>query len=510
MKNKLKLKQFVKKPVVGLMVIVVFSKILGFFREIVMSYYYGASYVTDTFALANSSANIFFGWVAVLAVLHTPFFQEIKEQKGTENAQKFTNQLILLTVFIGGICLFVLTIFSNNAIGLVAKGFSAEMVEITSIFFRWAIMGLLITTINQIWISELNCKKAFISANATNLILSLIQVIIIFTSGYLNNIMLLKVSQPLAVFIQLILLIILVRKNGRTFKLGTPFVGEFKRLFILITPVFFVTLMDQINTLIDRMFASGLTEGSISALNYAHMVKQLFFFVFATAIVTILFPKLSESISQNNLEEFKNITIKGIRYMIILFVPITLFVMTFSNAIVSIIYERGAFDSTAAKMTSESLFMYGSALLPLAIREILLKGFLAMMNTRVNLFIGILSTIINIALNFLLVSHFQHMGLALSTSLTAYLTVPILFFMMRKKIFIRNIRNEILLMVKTLFSALVGILIIRLIYNTTQIIFSSSTIWSFTGIIIGSIMGVLCYILLLKIMKVDEMKLIIR
>ena len=58
-----------KRTFYWLTIIAIISKFLGFIREIIMSYFYGAGMYTDIYQMASSAANIFGGWILTFAVI---------------------------------------------------------------------------------------------------------------------------------------------------------------------------------------------------------------------------------------------------------------------------------------------------------------------------------------------------------------------------------------------------------------------------------------------------------
>lgn len=486
----------------SLMIITVLSKILGFCREVILAYFYGASDITDTYLMASSAAAVFFGWISTLSILHTPLYQSAKFKHSKEYAERFTNQLILIVSLTGVLCIWFASNFSYEIISFISSGFSNSQIEMTVIFFQWVVYSVVINAINQIWISEMNCKDRFVSAASTNLILSIVQMVIILFSGVLQNILLLRITQVSASIVQFLLLYFICKK-GRFNKIRLPFVKEFRNMFVLTIPIFLSSFMDEINSFFDKSFGSMLKEGSISALNYAHLIKQLFFFIFVTSFITVIFPKISKDAAQENWPSFsKNIT-NSLNVIILLFVPITLFVVFFSKPIVSLIYLRGQFDLIALDMTSIALSMYGLALLPLAIREVLIKAFQALQSTKTCMYVGFISTLLNIILNFLLINVMGHAGLALSTAISAYATVPILYLLLIRKGFVKNFHKTILVLIKSSISASIAIFIVYIIYSGLSLSISSLFIQTLFMLIILVLLLIL-YIFMMYMLRVPE------
>lgn len=489
-----------------LTIITIASKVLGFCREIVLSYFYGASDITDMYLMASSAATVFFGWLTTLSVLHTPLFQEAKFKGGKKRAELFSNQLILLVLCAGLFCILISHSFSKELVTLIAKGFSAEKIEITTVFFQWVVYSLIINAINLIWISEMNCKGKLVLANTTNLIFSITQMIIIFLSGFLNNVFLLKITQFMAALFQFFVLYILLRVDRRSFKINMPFMPEIKKMTVLILPVFISSLMDEINSFVDKLFASNLQTGSISALNYSNLIKQLFLLIFGNTIVTIIFPDLSKFAAKKEWSKFCECITSSLSYMILVFTPLTIFVIFFSQQIVTILYGRGAFDTLAIEMTSVSLIMYGSSLLALSIHFLLTKVFQAIQDTKFNMINGIFCTIINVFLNAILVKKYEYAGLALSTSITFYLVIPILYYILYRKRLVHHPGGIILLGCKCFIASIISAFIVKEFYLFLFSMATENLLFNLLMIATCSIIICILYIVLLLLFKTSELK----
>lgn len=492
-----------------LVIVSLLSKLLGFVREVIFSYFYGAGEITDAYLMASSSSGIFLGALATLSVVHTPIYQELKIKESKRRAEQYTNQISLLVLGIGILGMFFIFLNGTKLIQIVARGFDEEKIQLTLNFFYWAAFSVIVTSINQIFISELNCKGKFGVANVTNCILSIVQGMIAFLSGISGNIFALKYSALLAAVIQLLLLIAVLIYTKHEFFGFIPLKKEINTTFVLAVPIFFSTLMDDINAFVDKMFGSGLPEGRISALNYAHLIKQLFFYVFALTMITIIYPKMAESLAKREREEFNASINLGIEYMIILFSVIMIGIIAFARPMIQIVYGRGSFDDTAVLTTSQALVMYAMALLPLAIREVLIRAFQAMKDTKINLLVGIFSTIVNVFLNFVLIEPLGHMGLALSTAIAAYLTIPVLFYFMVRKSVNIQIFKLIQLFMKTLITAFFTVGIFYYFFYSS--ILQVENIW-LKILYLGFVVVGVCifYFMGLFLLKVESVRLIVQ
>lgn len=490
-----------KRTFYWLTIIAIISKFLGFIREIIMSYFYGAGMYTDIYQMASSAANIFGGWILTFAVIHTPLYQQIKVSKNDNQARQFTNQILIIEIFLIILLMIFVSLGSNNIIFYIANGFDSNQINITSEFFVWSVLAISFSAISQLFISELNCNGRMIIANGSNLILSFSQIIIILLGALDNNFEMIKFAMPVSCGIQLLVLSSMIKiKIGRINIFPIP--DEIKTFFILIIPVFVGSMMDEINSFVDKSFGSKLEEGSISALNYAHLLKQLCFYVFTMAIITILYPKISEEIAKKNFNKIAKKINLALDIMIFVFSYLMTYVCFFSFTIVRLIYKRGVFDEGDVTITAQSLIMYALALLPLAIREILIRVFQAYQDTKTNMLIAVASTILNIVLNCLLVNQLYHMGLALSTSIVAYITIPILLYIFKKKNTYFDIKHTYISMGKSIIAAIILCLISFLIVKKMNI--KDNTVLTCIGLLLVAFgVSILIYSAILKLMKIN-------
>lgn len=491
-----------KRKILYLTIIAISSKIFGFLREILMSYYYGASEYSDIYLFSTSMASIFLGWLSTFSVIHTPIYQELKHTKSIKQAERFSNQILFIEILVGFLALIIIWVGGNIIVKTIGKDFSSERIYLTSVFLKWSALSVLLSSLSLTMISELNCGEKIIKANATNIVISTVQIILIVNAVKQDNFLLLRYAAPISSLIQLVILFCMLFRDGRETVVRMPFMAEIKQFFVLIVPVFLSAMMDDINAFVDKAFGARLEAGSISSLNYAHLLKQLCFYIFATALVTIIYPKISENIAKKDYRSAEKNIYNGINSMIIIFTFIVIFICFHSTLIVKLVYERGAFDHRDVIVTSECLIMYCSALLPLAIREILVRTFQAFQDTKINLYIGCLSTIVNVGLNFLLYKKYQHIGLALSTSIAAYISVPILLCLLRRKLNGFDLKTVYITIGKCFLAAGISCGSIYFLMPKSEIT-DMAVVESIATLTIAFIFGIILYSFLLKYLRLN-------
>jgi putative peptidoglycan lipid II flippase len=224
-------------------------------------------------------------------------------------------------------------------------------------------------------------------------------------------------------------------------RVGYRFAADFhwkdsgvRQILRLMAPAVIAASVVQVNVVINAMFAYGVGEGAVSWLSYAFRLMQLPIGVFGVAVATVTLPALSRAAVDGIGEDFKPTLAKGLRLVAFLVLPSTLGLVLLAEPIVSVLYERGAFDSHDRLQTAAALRAYGYGLLCYAWLKVLQPGFYAIEKRWIPMLVSMLALGVNIGFNwfFVFVMRWGHESLALTTSISASINFVILYLAMRK------------------------------------------------------------------------------
>ena len=156
--------------------------------------------------------------------------------------------------------------------------------------------------------------------------------------------------------------------------------------------------------------------------------------VFGVAVATVTLPALSRAAIGGIGEDFRPTLAKGLRLVAFLVLPSTLGLVLLAEPIVSVLYERGAFDAHDRLQTAAALRAYGYGLLCYAWLKVLQPAFYAIDRRWIPMIVSIFALGINIGFNwfFVFVMRWGHESLALTTSISASINFLILYTAMRK------------------------------------------------------------------------------
>jgi len=191
--------------------------------------------------------------------------------------------------------------------------------------------------------------------------------------------------------------------------------------------------LQQINSMLDVVWASFLPTGAISYLYYADRINQLPLGVVGVAIGTALLPLLSRQIKAGNHEAALSNQNRAIEFALLLTLPATAGIMALHEPIIRVLFERGAFDAAATVATSNALAAFAIGLPAFVLVKVLIPGFSARHDTRTPLFIVAVSIAANVALNLALIGPLQHVGIALASSISGWLNVALMGFILHRR-----------------------------------------------------------------------------
>ena len=240
-----------------------------------------------------------------------------------------------------------------------------------------------------------------------------------------------------------------------------------KRTFKLMLPAIFGSSIVQINLLIDTMIASFLVAGSISWLYISDRFVELPLALFGIATATVILPMLSRQHVTGAAEQFNQTMQWAMKLSLLIAVPAMLGLIVLAGPIITTLIQYREFSAFDTQMASMSLVAYAFGLPAFIFIKVLAPGFYSRQDTKTPVKIGVVAMLVNIALNlsFLwLWRHLQlpgaHTGLALATSLSAYVNATLLFLLLKRSQVIFQLGTWIHMALKVFVSSLIMLLVL--------------------------------------------------
>lgn len=484
-----------------LMICNLLSRLLGFGRDMVMSYKYGTSSVSDVYYIATNIVTvIFFAISAAISTTYLPIYAKADSESETKS-KDFHNTLFTIALSVSIVFSAIIFAFGRQITWIFASSFETEQFDLTVKFIQIMSLSMFFNCLSQLIGSFLQFRNKFFFAGITGSVLNI---------GYIIGAVLADLYGPMMLAYSFLLvhifvaIMLIVYSKKYTFSLSLTLHdkgGYMGQAWTLIIPIIFGNIAGQFSEAIDKSMASGLDTGSVSSLNYANKLQTFSIGVFVASIVTVSFPKLSKEYANKNMNKAKNQVRDTTISILAISLPIMFGLIILSTDLVSLVFKRGEFNTHSVMLTSGALVIYAIGLPATALREMLIRSLYAMEDTKNPIIIDILGLGANIALNFLFINQLKHLGLALGTSLANIIKACLLMYLVCKKLKDFFNKKFIIECLKIIFSSTVMAVVVYLSNNALGKILYTGTFQLLITFFASVLIGILVYAFILYLVK---------
>lgn len=210
-----------------------------------------------------------------------------------------------------------------------------------------------------------------------------------------------------------------------------------KKVLLLMGPAIVGASVMQINLLVDTIFASFLSVGSLTWLYYSDRLLEFPIGIFGVALATVVLPHLSHEYAQKSHAKFSASIDWALRWIVFIGVPASIGLVLLAGPLMATLFQYGQFLPRDSVMASYSLMALSAGLVCFLGVKVLVSAFYARQNTKFPVKVAIFSMLTNVIFNFLLIGPLAHAGLALASSLSSFCNVAILLrVLLKQKIYV--------------------------------------------------------------------------
>ncbi|GAA0486799.1 murein biosynthesis integral membrane protein MurJ [Salinibacillus aidingensis] len=414
-------------------VINIISRLLGFAREVVIGYQYGTTSHADSIISAFTIPN--FLYIVVGGAITTAFISVYtkleKERKDTFVQTIFSGLALLM-----GSATLVFFLFPEFWMNVFFSGMSGEAVRLTSELFRWMAPATFFLTMAMILSGIHNVNDHYRISTFGALIFNAVFLILGAGLTFIMG----EYAYGLGALIGSILmfsflLYFVLQKKLAPIKFRLYALPEMKRFVKLALPIMFGGATIQFYFLIQRMFASHLEEGVISAMNYASKMTQFPQAVLMTSVTTIVYPMLSKAVGENDFDKVKRAYQKGFRMLFILLIPASIFIFMYAEDIIRFIFQYGNFSMNSTERTYPLLQIFSLSVLSLALNTYVTRFFYAMENSWIPILLNVISVFgVNILVIWLLIDQYEAKAIAIGTVIATMVNLLLLVILAKRKL----------------------------------------------------------------------------
>ncbi len=414
------------------------SRISGFVRDIILAAVLGAGPVADAFFVALRLPNHFRAIFAEGAfnAAFVPAYARIRQQGGAERAGQFADRIFTLLLASQIVLLAVALIFTPVVIDVLAPGFAhdpgryALAVDLTRITFPYLLLVTLVTLYGGI----LNALQRFAAAAAAPILLNLSLIVALALAAFFPTA---GHAAAWGVLIAGILEFLLVAgdatRAGTLTRLRWPQLdADVRQFFRALGPATVGSAGVQLALFADTIIASFLPAGALSALYYADRLNQLPIGVIGIAAGTVILPEMARRIAAGDETGAVQAQNRAVEFTLLLSIPCVAAFFVIPELIMRGLFVRGAFTAADALAAGRTLSAYAFGLLPFVLIRSAVATFFARGDTTTPLKAALIAAAVNIAFKVLLMGPLAQVGLALATSIGAWINlILVLWFAMR-------------------------------------------------------------------------------
>lgn len=356
------------------------SRILGFFREVLLAKWTGVTSASDTLDLAFIIPDFLFYLSAggYLAITLIPILSDISKNRETELNDYFVSLLYGLSI-VFFIISFLSFLFRYQIVNLL----DVENPDLFIKLFTPIIFSQTFFFIGAILMSFQYFKNDFKYAALAPVIYN--SSIILFGWFYSTSpestVYGFAIGGLVGSIIGHLLLQLLgAKNNGLIFKALKPKLEHVSQYIKISFPLIVGQSIAVIDEQLFRYFGSLLSTGSIASFRYARRVALIPVGVIAQAVGVASYPTLSKLFVENKFEDLKLLIKKQLSALAVINTGVLIIFLKNSENIIEIIYQRGLFTPEDTNRVSSIFMVVAFGLIPWSLNQIITRSYYVQKN----------------------------------------------------------------------------------------------------------------------------------
>jgi putative peptidoglycan lipid II flippase len=438
----------------------VLSRILGFLRDAMIAWYFGAGYSSDAFLAAFRIPNLFRRLVGegTLNSAVVPVLTEARWKGGDREAGAlFSSAVRAVAILLLPACAAAI-LAAPWIVRVITPGFSEPKLDLTITLVRLMFPYLAAAGMLALFMGALNVYGCFA---APALAPALLNIAMIASLGIIAPLLEKPViALALGVLIggaaQLVCQMPFLKRHGlHPWRSNPAAETALTRMVRLMVPAVLGGAVYQINILMGMMLASLLAEGSVSYLYYADRLVEFPLGVAGMAAATAILPSMARDAAAGDPRALRETFEDAFRLVSFISVPAAAGLILLGEPIVILLFERGEFGAADVRLTVQAVSYYAIGLWAFATVRIVAAVFFALQDAKTPVRAAVLSILANLLLGWALMQPLAHGGMALATSLASGLNLLLLLLALPKRLGEMDWRGIAASLVKSLLCAAV-------------------------------------------------------
>ncbi len=410
-------------------------KAAAMLKDMVLAHRFGAGDALDAFFVALLLPNFLSSTVGEsFGASFIPVYIELRETQGNEAAQRTLSSLACcaLAAFMG--LALALAAVSGVLMPLLGSGFEPAKIAWARALLLPLLLWLGLCGVNALWHAALNTHDRFgISALAP--ILTPLLIIATLLAGASWGVQAVSIGTCLGGIADLLLCGLALRRLG--ISVVPRWYGASPALFRVLgqfAPMVGGALLMGSATVVDQAMAGMLGSGSVAALNYGGKLLTLPMWVGVNSLSVAVFPGLSRLSAKSDWAGMRHVLRTYAGLTLLISIPITLVLVRYSDALVALVFQRGAFTAQDARLVAQVQAFLSLQLPFYALGILYVRALSALKHNQVLMWGTVINVTLNAALNAVFMRIMGLPGIALSTSVVYIVSCAYLWFCLERRL----------------------------------------------------------------------------
>ena len=396
-----------------MMALTFISRLLGILRGRVLALCFGAGWMADainfTYNIPNNLRKIFAE--GSLSASYIPLFSRSAEDR--EHSLKLYRQLVSFLLVIFAVLVLATIFLGRQVVGLLS-GFEGEALDASSRLLPWFMVFLSLTSLSCLCASVLQARGRFLASAASPIAYTLSVIILLPLMTRRSSYMAMAMATVIGAVAQLLVVWVPARMAGFSFRFDFHWrSGDFPTMISHWLPASLAALSAVITQAFSLYLASGLEEGSVTALSNAIVFQQAPYGIFHASILAVFFPLFAKE------EDGRGLLGEAMVRLMAFLVPSAIILMAMGEECIASLLQDGAFTQvdtarTAAVLTWLAVAMPFSSLSALAGRYLN-----ACDRYSAALVVSVVSAVVDMASSYFLSIGYGVRGLAMAQGLSS-------------------------------------------------------------------------------------------
>jgi len=418
-------------------------KLSAVVKELVIAYQFGTGDELDAFLIAfllpQFAINLIGGSLNAALI---PTYIQVREQEGQREAQRVVSTVMILSVGFLVVLSVVLALTASYILPLVASGFPAEKLALAHSLYYVLLVTLVLSGLATTWGAILNAENRFALAAVVPMATSIMTISFVVIMGKQWGSYALVVGVVGGALIETGLLgwgliragISLVPRWYGTSPAVKQVLGQY-------APMVAAAFLMGGTTVVSQSLAAMLDPGTVSALAYGNKLTSLILGIGAVAVSTAVLPHFSRMVTVNDWQGLRHTLVTYTRLLLVISLPVTLALIYYSEPVVAMMFQRGAFTKADTYVVSQVQAMY-LLQVPLYILSMLFVRLIsALKANQMMLWGNIINLSICIGLSYFLMQRLGVVGIALASSVM-YLVSSAFLALVSLRLIKKKARNQ--------------------------------------------------------------------